>query len=574
MKPTQTPPKNNTTSKFNPFAIGVGLLAIPVFSLVVTTLFWICGLSMSPIIFPLAIALSLGLVYVVSEKNSPQFFYASCSVLGIIIGSLILSAFTYDYSYDGQWYHQEIISQLKNGWNPIYKFHAPDASRWVNHYAKGLETVSATIYSMTGNIETGKAVNLLLVFASAFLFFTFLKTCFETLSFKKKILLTFLFVFCPVVGAQIFTFKNDFAGYALLLTLVPSLILLFRKQSKYNLFIIGAVVFLACVIKFNWFFWILFAVFCYLVYMMVIKRYDLLKKIIITCMISSIVAVFIVGFNPYVTNIIDHKNPFYLVIGEGRVDTIDQFTPSIQNKARVGKVLTSLCSYPNLTLNETSRIQEDVKWAFPWNLRFSHFRNCAVDNTRIGGFGVFFCWSFVLSLALYGMVAFRKNKLENNINRIHYDIFLLILFLSLFILPLGWWARFVPFFWAFPLVMLLYSERENKIKSINLFRTFIYFLLVINTSVFLSTGLLRGVLHKITIDKTIRTLEKSDEPVLINFGDDFAFKIKLEHRNIPYQATSEQLKTLFPKIGSPRIMLDSEKYAEENNVLVEKKHPN
>ena len=45
---------------------------------------------------------------------------------------------------------------------------------WIDHYCKGMETVSATIVAMTGNLELGKAVSWLLGLSSLFLIHDFL----------------------------------------------------------------------------------------------------------------------------------------------------------------------------------------------------------------------------------------------------------------------------------------------------------------------------------------------------------------------------------------------------------------
>jgi hypothetical protein len=456
----------------------------------------------------------------------------------VIVFSLVISTLFYDYSWDGQTYHQEAIFYLKNGWNPIYEHHASNASHeiWLSHYAKGLETISATIYSTTSNIETGKAVNFILVFASAFLFFSFLKTCYEILSLKKKILLTLIFVLCPVVTAQILTYYIDWAAYSLLLILVPSIVIFLKEHSKYNLFVIASVVFLAATIKFNIFFWILFVLFIYLIYIFYCKEYQLFKKIIIICIISSVFAVCVAAFNPYITNIIDHKNPFYPLMGEGKIDIMTDNTPLVLlEKSRLESVFISLFLLPDMP-------------------------TIGYQDARIGGFGIFFSSILVLSIILYCAISFCENRGFKNKYRIKYDIFLLILFLSLFILPYAWWARYFPFFYAFPLIMLLYSEQEKKNRQLNILRRLVYFLLIANIIFMCSSSFYRAIAHKVKVDNVITLLIESKEPVLINLNSskNVAFKIKLDNNQIKYIESSEQLGLEFVLI--PDIFLDSAKY--------------
>jgi len=556
--------KNLEHIRFNPLVVGAGLLALPTFSLLISGLIFLCGLSINPFIFPLAIVGSIALMYFISEKKHSVFFASTAYTLFFVVLSIIVSAIFYDYSYDGLAYHQEIILLLKNGWNPIYDVHPANAYfiDIVAHYAKGMGTISATIFSTTGNIEAGKAVNFILAFASAFLFFSFFKKCYETLSFAKKVLLTVLFTLCPIVIVQIWTFYIDGAGYSMLLILVTSLICFLRGRSKYDIYIICLIVFLSIPVKFNLTFWVVFAISCYLVYLVVTKKYQLFKKLIIACVVSGTLSVLTAGFNPYITNIRDHHTPFYPLHKElrGGDEIIYGQTPLILfDRSRLERVTISLLSFPN----NCPHPQRKTQLANPLSFRPAHLgtRYAPVDM-RIGGFGTFFAWILVLSGALYIAVSKRKNRLE-------YDVFLTILFIALLILPHGWWARFVPFFYVFPLVILLYSELENRNKFIRNFRNLIYLMLIANIFLLCIAVPKYAQRRKAEVDHVLEVLSKSKEPVLVNIGNNIGFGIKLQKRNIPHQKTREQLGTSV-HIG-PTVYFDCEKYLVENNILVERK---
>ena len=180
---------------------------------------------------------------------------------------------------------------------------------------------------------------------------------------------------------------------------------------------------------------------------------------------------------------------------------------------------------------------------------------------RIGGFGLFFAWILVLSVALYVAVSKRKNRLE-------YDIFLATLFIALLILPHGWWARFVPFFYAFPLVILLYSELEKRNKWVRNLRNLIYLLLIANIFLLCIAVPKYAQRRQAEVNQVLDVLSKTTEPVLVNIGNNIGFGIKLQNRNIPHIKTREPLGTSV-WIG-PEIQLDSERYVVENNNLVER----
>ena len=511
-------------------------------------------------------------MFLSADKNIGKFiFSASCSLL-IVAFLLVISAFFYDFSYDGQAYHQDIILQLNNGWNPFYEHHAPKGcpsiAIWVNHYCKGLETISATIFSMTGNIESGKVVNFIIIFASGFLFFDYLNKFFQFLSNIKKTLLAFMFTLCPVVICQMFTYYIDWAAYSLLLILIPALIGYEKEQSKIYLGIICSVIIMAAVIKFNLIFWACFIIFVYFIYLYFVKKHSqqLIKKLLIASIISGFFAIFFIGFNPYITNTIDHKHPMYPLMGEEKVDIMDSNTPPVfKEMSRFESVFISMFAVPNNSISK----QWTVKTIFSANSKSMYLRFPSID-TRIGGLGIFFSWSLLVALLLYLTLIiyikdFFKNKERNN-----YNFVLITLFISLFILPYSWWARYFPFFYAFPLIMCLYFERENNKNKIFFLkiRYLIYMLLIINTLSISWSSIINAKYFKKEINNGIGLFSKSTEPVLINFGHNVGLKIKMDKKKVKYKETNEILGT---KFFHPEVTLDSAKYVLNNNhKLIEK----
>ena len=107
------------------------------------------------------------------------------AIIEIILGSIIFTLSVaiigkiYDTSSDGNSYHKLAVGSMKNGWNPIYEsskdytiedgnaITVMDGNRnylWADHYAIGTEIIGANIYAFSGNIESGKAFNLVMIF--------------------------------------------------------------------------------------------------------------------------------------------------------------------------------------------------------------------------------------------------------------------------------------------------------------------------------------------------------------------------------------------------------------------------
>jgi hypothetical protein len=123
-------------------------------------------------IFPVSIGVALAvgsvLLHQAGFKQSSLWFVGELFCLTIIL-SLALSAFFFDFSWDGQWYHQTAIIHIARDWNPLsdpmHNF-APHLETWERHYAKGPWYFAAAVYQATGHIEWGKAINWIALAAS------------------------------------------------------------------------------------------------------------------------------------------------------------------------------------------------------------------------------------------------------------------------------------------------------------------------------------------------------------------------------------------------------------------------
>lgn len=155
------------------------LLIIPVVLLLVSGLTWCIGASICSFTFPLALVFTLFMANKIISRQKIQYqSIAYCLVYLVAVGALCY--FVHDPAFDSNWYHQPGIYLLSHGWNPIYDHHSArvinDTSHiWIDHYAKGQETICATIVAFTGNMEIGKFVQLCIVgWVAAFLIVIYL----------------------------------------------------------------------------------------------------------------------------------------------------------------------------------------------------------------------------------------------------------------------------------------------------------------------------------------------------------------------------------------------------------------
>jgi len=125
-----------------------------------------------------------------------------------------------DFSWDGRQYHAEAISQLKQGFNPIYQRLLPDqwgygdASVWINTLPKFSWVIGATFYYIFNDISSSK---LLLTYYLVPTFYYLAIVLRGFFGKNEEILIAGALVLNPVVLSQIYTNYVDGLGYILLL---------------------------------------------------------------------------------------------------------------------------------------------------------------------------------------------------------------------------------------------------------------------------------------------------------------------------------------------------------------------
>ena len=168
--------------------------------------------------------------------------------------------------------------------------------------------------------------------------------------------------------------------------------------------------------------------------------------------IPLLLLVMMLGFSPYITNLIEGKHIFYPLINSGQpaisdvsttLETLaDRAYPDAHN--RVTRLLRSIASYPTYPREDFSQISP-AKLKNPITTSLSEWNMYVTGNDFIAsGLGPLF---FLLMLVSVPFVFFYR-RLENN-------WLLIALFLMLFLQPYAWYTRYVPFLWALPFVFCL-----------------------------------------------------------------------------------------------------------------------
>ncbi|MDB0716233.1 hypothetical protein FNW54_11775 [Bacteroides sp. HF-5092] len=487
-------------------------------TLLLSGIAWLIGWHISAIHFPVAFILSVVILHCFRKNIIKD---VSISLL-LMLFVILLSAIIPDGSYDGQAYHQPMIYALSHGWNPVYDSHNTiisdnwEMNIWIDHYCKGMETVSATIVAMTGNLESGKAVSWLLGLSSLFLICDFLGRSVgeKTLNFRKKIFYTLCLALPPIFATQVFSYYIDLCGYFTVVWLIVALYGIYSRKAILDYLLMSAAIILAGSTKFNMLFWVGFFTLIFLIFLFVQKKYRLMNRVIAVAVGAVVLTILTSGFNPYITNTIDHCNPIYpLGIGDKDTEYLNDGAQPLflQKKNRVIQILYSYTSRPSNIL--------DGKYIPPYIVTENNIMSAGSPGARIGGGGIVFVDILLLSFILYA-ISKRSSMYKNTC------IFIGVLLSSLLILPMGSSYRYVPFFYILPIVILLYTEYAGFKYNIGKWlRRLVYILLVLNVSMAMTISLGYSIINKCVTEYYVKAIQQTSPQYFRSKNWSFNYKV-------------------------------------------------
>ncbi|SEK61870.1 glycosyltransferase family protein [Parapedobacter koreensis] len=515
------------------FLIGFFLMLVLGLTLVILSLTFFLDGHVGRWQFPLALVVATGInAYILFRSQwmgtaeiKGKYYTLGASVLFVLLAILISGQF-YDISEDGQEYHQEAIIQLRQGWNP-YRTALDDSitthSIWINHYAKGMETIQAAIYATTGRIETGKATNLLLIVAG--LFFS-LSILVPKISTPKAWITSILLTCNPVVIVQALTYYVDGVLGSIFLIFIAATILALKEKQWMHYLLIVVIITLAFGIKFTavvYMAMLMAAVFCWLLFHKKLKSH----KILIVGFVSGVVLGILAGFNPYVTNTLNFGHPFYPLMGSKKVDIMTRNSPAtFGERSPAERFFISLFSHTDNAIMETGG-KPVLK--VPFTLNEVDIVNSGKVDTRVAGFGPFFSGIVILAILLFILLAIqcRKERRFKNILSI-----IITLVVTIVIIPESWWARYVPQFWFIPIILLVTSEwllpGKHKVLKFAVYTT-----LAANV-IFAFSAIVQNIVITSQINHQLAILKDTSQPIVIDFRKSASNRIRFQEHEIPY----------------------------------------
>ena len=510
-------------------------------TVVISTILFFFNISITCINLFISFIISAVLSYLFNNKDKSFLLKVVSLSTIIIVLSIIISTFMFDRSSDGNTYHKDAIGVLKEGFNPIYQSSfdfiekrsdgdgkLTNYSIWIDHYAKANWIIAANIYSLTNNIESGKAMNIISIYIVFSILFGNLLEIFNT---KKALLLSLIVAINPITASQMFTYYNDQLVY---LFLILSIFFLIKLDSNINDKKSWFYYFLTFTVlsntKFNGLGYLLvfsFLFVCKYLY----QAYNnnsflkIFKKLCLIFIPLFITAIFVVGYPTYIKNTIDHHNPFFPLYDKNGEDIITAQEP----KSFITMNNLEKLFYATFSKANNLRENDNTDLKLPFTIYKSEIIPAMSNDLRISGWGIFYSGLLLCSIIIF-------IKYYNKYKKGNFIIYTLaITILLLLIMSESWWARYTPHFYLFIILSLyiIFKYGKNKIIA-----TIYTALILINTLIPLMGNSYYTLKNSIKIRNDLNSLSNKEIKLNVNGMNGIIYNLKDYH--VIYHITEEK----------------------------------
>jgi len=525
-------------------------IAWPFITLILVILLFWAGLPVGPYQLWVALILSLAASGYIAGGWRVLLTATACLAALTLAGGAALG-WLYDFSGDGQWYHLPGILALAQGWNPFQKpllvnwnadfeHQLTNAAIYVQHYAKGVWIIDAAVYRATGWLEATKVLNLLYIVAAYLL----------TANFLGRLGLSQLWVHSlalaaaanPVSLYQMGSFFVDGQLASLCTLLVVVSLDYFHRPRKRTLFLLVACVVLLVNVKFTGVVYAagLGAGLSALAWLR--GRRAESGRYAATGITSMLLAVAVVGYQPYITNLLQQGNPFYPAVGRDDAANLategqfERWAPAeFLGMGRLEKLVRSVFA-------ESSAAKSLPRWKAPFSIAKHELYIFFNTEPRYGGFGPLFGGILLLVLVVYTLTVGVTRRSNGYLD----GALALVVTFSILPNPEAWWARLAPQLWLVPVILAsgLAMERVTWLRRASFA---VVLLLLVNS---LMVGLLnlgRAVEKNLDYREQIAYLQKINIDGPLQIATDPRFSIvtrkRLDAHALSYRLVSEPVCT-------------------------------
>jgi hypothetical protein len=403
---------------------------------------------------------------------------ALVSVFGfLIIGAAYTK--TYDFSYDGMYYHEPAVYALAKGWNPIYsesplsqsKISQKLAVQIIEGSPKVTWSVEASIYKFSRNIDTATCLNLILAFVA----FVFIYTALLNLGLSKRssIILAILMLVVENTFADIFSFREDGISYYLLAIATSSLVMLIRNNKDKAIYfwcLSSSLVLMAGTKLSNII--VITPILALIIYFSITKCWYKIKAFKLSLALGLILSCLFL-FNPYFTNYrhfsaLDYPYNINSVSAEAKQEVVPQ---NILGDNRFELFLYGIFGRVNSGTRNTS-----LKVPFSFNLYEVNAESDGISKGS-GGYGLIFSGVIILCVLLFVYLAVKHKSDKHHVIK-WLTLATLVVIISCLITPYPNYARYNLELEALPILfviawLLLRPCNFKLLKSTKLLRLFV-----------------------------------------------------------------------------------------------------
>ncbi len=517
------------------FELGAALVVFPASLLLAALAFLAVGQPVQPLAVGIAVLASAGWCLYVARENSGsrdrRTLVRGAAVLlcAVAIYAMLLAVAGahYDVSPDGQTYHQPAVIDLAMGWNPFWGTGpVPQDDRLIG-YPKGPWIVSAGLYTVLQRIEPTKVLDLAYAVAA------FLLTFSAALSFPRAwpphaLAVSLIAAANPVAISQALSFYVDGQLASLMLAFVAVAILSVREPRRAHLLLLPLLLSLIASTKLTGAVYAGVAASTLMAGTLVFgPRQD--RRAAVAAAAGLALALCVVGFNPYVSNLLAYRTPFYPMAGPNTTDVVAQHRPAnLAGANQLQMTVLPLVAQPQIGT-------QPMQFRMPSRVTRDDVAALASPDARAGAFGPYYGVAAVLGILvlLAGIRDSARAALASLAS-------VLVLALSAFILPEPWWGRFVPQLWLVPAVATLAPAWLGRGVLTRSLAFAVAGIMALNSYYVADVYLDRQSYHSFKVADQLAGLHSEPGELLVNFGNFTSTGVRLQEAGIPYQEVSAQ----------------------------------
>lgn len=426
---------------------------------------------------PLAFGIALVLLFCFyQQKESRYVLLEVAAFLLLLIGAIWLEGKMHSLDWDGNAYHKFAVGLLQRGWNPLRETSGEFTKKlfgdsfdpgmptavylWIDHYCKQSWIFGASVYSLTGNIETGKAYELLAMAAVFCLAYSYLRSKDRR---RWQCAVVGLAAACnPVALAQVQTYYVDGYQANMLMALILALTMNLDKKYAYSgrsaASLVASAMLICANIKFTGLLYGgIYCIAYFLFWVGLQYRENRKTWVRLSCRrcgrFALLAGACVVwpGYTTYVTNFLQNGSFTYPLTGKGAVDIMTANTPrAFTEMPALGSLFYSLFSR---TANQVYADPGGPILKLPFTVHSGELANCGVTDTRIAGFGVLFSGILLCDVAV---LIWKLVKMPQKTVTFAFWMMHIILILGLcLIISESWWARYAPYIYFIVLTAMI-----------------------------------------------------------------------------------------------------------------------